>query len=173
MILHATLAKVPRLPPSSQLNSTRHFMRELNRLGITSAIDAGGGDQNYPGDDAIIEGLHRRGQFRVPDEEIRGIESVLTVVGGKVVHGSGPFASHAPPGPRGHARLVAGGRLWRILRGRRPLGRGARPLGPLRSRFGAAGPPQTAAFPGPHPGQRPVLGDGLRPLGVLIARTQD
>jgi hypothetical protein len=35
--------------------------------------------------------------FRVPDEEIRAIESVLTVVGGKVVHGSGPFAPHAPP----------------------------------------------------------------------------
>lgn len=35
--------------------------------------------------------------FRVADEEIRGIESVLTVVGGKVVYGAGPFAAHAPP----------------------------------------------------------------------------
>ena len=32
------------------MNSTRHFMRELNRFGITSAIDAGGGFQNYPDD---------------------------------------------------------------------------------------------------------------------------
>ncbi len=47
-ILYATLAKGPKLPFEYQLNSTRHFMRELNRLGITSAIDAGGGSQSYP-----------------------------------------------------------------------------------------------------------------------------
>src|SRR5437879_3941675 len=39
-ILYATLAKGPKLPPEHQLNSTRHFMRELNRLGLTSIIDA-------------------------------------------------------------------------------------------------------------------------------------
>ena len=39
-ILYATLAKGPKLPPEHQMNSTRHFMRELNRLGLTSAIDA-------------------------------------------------------------------------------------------------------------------------------------
>ena len=33
MILYATLAKGPKLPPEQQANSTRHFMRELNRLG--------------------------------------------------------------------------------------------------------------------------------------------
>src|SRR5262245_19392550 len=42
-ILYATLAKGPKLPPDQQENSTRLFMRELNRLGVTSAIDAGGG----------------------------------------------------------------------------------------------------------------------------------
>jgi hypothetical protein len=56
-ILYATLAKGPKLPPEQQLNSTRHFMRELNRLGVTSVIDAGGGFQNYPDDYAIIEKL--------------------------------------------------------------------------------------------------------------------
>src|SRR5205085_6264752 len=50
MILYATLAEGPALPPDYQLNSSRHFMRELNRLGITSVIDAGGGFQNYPED---------------------------------------------------------------------------------------------------------------------------
>jgi hypothetical protein len=35
--------------------------------------------------------------FHVAPERIRGIESVLTILGGKVVHGSGPFASLAPP----------------------------------------------------------------------------
>jgi predicted amidohydrolase YtcJ len=48
-ILYTTLAKGPKLPFEYQLNSTRHFMRELNRLGVTGAIDAGGGFQNYPG----------------------------------------------------------------------------------------------------------------------------
>src|SRR3954471_16310116 len=64
-ILYNTLAKGPKLPPSYQLNSTRHFMRELNRLGITSAIDAGGGFQNYPEDYAVVEDLHRRGEMTV------------------------------------------------------------------------------------------------------------
>ena len=35
-------------------------MRELNRLGVTAVIDAGGGFQNYPDDYAVIEKLHRR-----------------------------------------------------------------------------------------------------------------
>src|SRR6202035_1444154 len=49
-LLYATLAKGPKLSPEDQENSTRHFMRELNRLGVTSVIDAGGGFQNYPED---------------------------------------------------------------------------------------------------------------------------
>jgi predicted amidohydrolase YtcJ len=63
MILYATLAKGPKLPPDIQKNSTRHFMRELNSLGVTSVIDAGGGFQNYPDDYQIIEELHRDGQL--------------------------------------------------------------------------------------------------------------
>ena len=56
-ILYATLAKGPKLPFDYQVNSTRHFMRELNRLGVTGAIDAGGGFQNYPDDYAVIQNL--------------------------------------------------------------------------------------------------------------------
>src|SRR6266581_3433111 len=62
-ILYATLAKGPKLPLEHQMNSTRHFMRELNRLGLTSIIDAGGGFQNYPEDYSIIEELHKRGEM--------------------------------------------------------------------------------------------------------------
>jgi len=62
-ILYSTLAKGPLLGYEDQLISTRHFMRELNRLGITSAIDAGGGFQNYPDDYKVIEDLHKRGQM--------------------------------------------------------------------------------------------------------------
>src|SRR5213593_4065132 len=65
MILYATLAKGPKLPPEHQANSTRQFMRELNRLGVTSCIDAGGGFQNYPDDYKIVEELHRRGEMTV------------------------------------------------------------------------------------------------------------
>jgi hypothetical protein len=65
MILYSALAKGPKLPPEHQANSTRHFMRELNRLGVTSVIDAGGGFQNYPDDYQVIEDLHRRGEMTV------------------------------------------------------------------------------------------------------------
>ncbi len=65
MILYATLAKGPKLPPEHQLNSSRHFMRELNRLGVTSCIDAGGGFQNYPEDYEIVRQLHERGELTV------------------------------------------------------------------------------------------------------------
>jgi predicted amidohydrolase YtcJ len=65
MILYATLAKGPKLPPEYQANSSRHFMRELNRLGITSVIDAGGGFQNYPEDYQVMEQLHKDGKMTV------------------------------------------------------------------------------------------------------------
>ncbi|MDR9862534.1 MULTISPECIES: amidohydrolase [Pseudomonas] len=65
MILYSTLAKGPKLPLEYQVNSTRQFMRELNRLGLTSAIDAGGGFQNYPDDYQVIEQLAKDDQLTV------------------------------------------------------------------------------------------------------------
>ena len=65
MILYSTLAKGPKLPAEYQANSSRHFMRELNRFGITSVIDAGGGFQNYPEDYEIINQLHAGGDLTV------------------------------------------------------------------------------------------------------------
>ncbi|MTJ82001.1 MAG: amidohydrolase [Telmatospirillum sp.] len=64
-ILYATLARGPKLPFDYQLNSTRHFMRELNRLGVTGALDAGGGSQAYPEDYAVIRTLAEAGQLTV------------------------------------------------------------------------------------------------------------
>jgi predicted amidohydrolase YtcJ len=64
-ILYATLGKGPKLPPEYQKNSTLHFMREVNRLGITGVIDAGGGSQAYPDDYQIIEELHREGKLTI------------------------------------------------------------------------------------------------------------
>ena len=65
MILYSTLAKGPKLAREDQMNSTRLFMRELNRFGITSVIDAGGGFQNYPDDYEVINELHKRGELTV------------------------------------------------------------------------------------------------------------
>lgn len=64
-ILYATLAKGPKLPLEYQINSTRHFMRELNRLGVTGAIDAGGGFQSYPEDYEVIQKLAEEGQLTI------------------------------------------------------------------------------------------------------------
>lgn len=65
LILYSTLARGPKLPVEQQANSTRHFMRELNRLGITSVIDAGGGGQNYPDDYRVIRQLDDAGEMTV------------------------------------------------------------------------------------------------------------
>lgn len=65
LILYSTLAKGPMLPLEYQVNSTRQFMRELNRLGVTSAIDAGGGFQNYPDDYKVIRELAEKNQLSV------------------------------------------------------------------------------------------------------------
>lgn len=94
-ILYSTLTKGPKLPPDYQKNSTRHFMREVNRLGVTSVIDAGGGFQNYPEDYRIIEELHAAGELTVrvaynlftqkPKEELADFKSWA----GKVKPGQG------------------------------------------------------------------------------------
>src|SRR2546425_2246627 len=55
--------RIPRLSPEDQILSTRHFMREHNRLGVTSVIDAGGGGQNYPDNYAAIAKLAADGQM--------------------------------------------------------------------------------------------------------------
>ncbi len=55
--LVAVWLRVPRLSPEEQIASTRHFMREHNRLGVTSVIDAGGGGQNFPDNYAAIARL--------------------------------------------------------------------------------------------------------------------
>lgn len=64
-ILYSTLAKAPKLSREDQINSTRLFFRELNRFGLTSAVDAGGGFQNYPDDYEVVRDLHKNGQLSV------------------------------------------------------------------------------------------------------------
>jgi predicted amidohydrolase YtcJ len=64
-ILYSTLAKGPKLSREDQRNSSRLFFRELNRFGITSAIDAGGGFQNYPDDYGVVNELHRNDELSI------------------------------------------------------------------------------------------------------------
>lgn len=63
LILYSTIANAPKLSFEDQLNSTRHFMRELNRFGVTSVSDAGGGGQNYPDDYAVVNQLEKDGHL--------------------------------------------------------------------------------------------------------------
>lgn len=64
-ILYSTLAKLPELSASEKVNSTKLFMSELNSLGVTSVMDAGGGFQNFPDDYAITDSLSKTNQLTV------------------------------------------------------------------------------------------------------------
>jgi predicted amidohydrolase YtcJ len=63
LILYSTLHDGPKLDMEQQMLSSRHFMKELNRLGITSSLDCGGGFQNWPDDYRVVKELHQRGQL--------------------------------------------------------------------------------------------------------------
>ncbi|MGZ0231995.1 amidohydrolase [Streptomyces sp. SCPE 10] len=63
LILYSTLAKAPVLDDEHRKASTRHFLRELNRFGLTSAIDAAGGFQNFPENYETVTELARDGEL--------------------------------------------------------------------------------------------------------------
>lgn len=89
IILYSALAQGPKLDKENQINSTLHFMRELNRLGITSVVDAGGGFQNYPEDYEIINQLNHENKLTVriaynlftqkPGHELEDFENWTTI----------------------------------------------------------------------------------------------
>lgn len=64
-IIYSTIAKAPKLPREDQVNSTLQYMRELNRYGLTSVVDGGGGGQNYPDDYSVIAQLAGEGRLTV------------------------------------------------------------------------------------------------------------
>jgi predicted amidohydrolase YtcJ len=64
-ILYATLAKGPVLSDDDQVVSTRHFLRELNRFGLTSAVDAAGGFQSFPDNYRAVTALAARRELTV------------------------------------------------------------------------------------------------------------
>ena len=64
-ILYSTLAKLPELTTAEKINSTLQYMTELNRLGVTAVMDAGGGFQNFPDDYGITDSLNKLGKITV------------------------------------------------------------------------------------------------------------
>jgi predicted amidohydrolase YtcJ len=63
--VYTTLGLTTKLTHEERLNSTLQFYRELNRFGITSAADAGGGSQNYPADYMVALELARQGKLNI------------------------------------------------------------------------------------------------------------
>ncbi len=63
VILYQTIDALPKLSAADQLNSTRHWYRELNRLGLTSAVDPGGGGHLFPVDYAATDAMAKEGKL--------------------------------------------------------------------------------------------------------------
>jgi len=90
MIIYSTLAKRPGLDDDQQLLSTRYLLRELNRFGLTSALDAAGGFQSFPENYRSVMQLAHQGDLslrigyylfpQVPGQELDDIRRWMDVV---------------------------------------------------------------------------------------------
>jgi len=115
-ILYSTLAKLPELNATEKLNSTRLYMNELNRLGVTSVMDAGGGFQNYPDDYEITDSLDALGHLtvRIPyylfaqkaGTELQDYQRWTSMVDIDHQHEDGPITYHVQGGGE---NLIASG----------------------------------------------------------------
>ena len=61
LIMYKTLTKLPAKSKEQQILGTRHFMNEMNALGLTSISDAGGGGMQYPDAYDVIGDVNKRG----------------------------------------------------------------------------------------------------------------
>src|SRR5471032_1354754 len=95
MVAGKTVGGTTLYPETNRLDR----MEALRRYTLGSAWFSGEEDKKG----AIVQGnladlaVLSSDYFSVPEEEIKGIESVLTLVGGKVVYGAGEFVKLAPP----------------------------------------------------------------------------
>ncbi len=111
-ILYQTIGALPSLTETQQINSTRQFYRELNRFGLTSAIDAGGGGHLFPRDYVGTQRLAEDGAMPIrisyylfpqrPGHEVEdfatwtkdynvGTDSALRLADGFTLEGGGEF----------------------------------------------------------------------------------
>lgn len=65
LIIYTTIGRLPELTLEQQINSTRHFYRELNRFGLTSVVDTGGGGHSFPTDYEATRSLAARPGFPI------------------------------------------------------------------------------------------------------------
>jgi predicted amidohydrolase YtcJ len=65
MILYKTIAALPQMSAEEQLNSSQQFYRKLLSLGITSAVDAGGGGHQFPEDYQASTTLAEKGELPI------------------------------------------------------------------------------------------------------------
>jgi predicted amidohydrolase YtcJ len=65
LLLYRTLVAGPKLNKKEQVNSTLHWVRELNRFGLTSVVDAGGGGFFYPEDHGVTKKLLDEGKLNI------------------------------------------------------------------------------------------------------------
>ena len=89
MILYQTIGKLPSLSAADQINSSRQFYRELNRFGLTSVLDAGGGGHVFPVDYGGSRSLAGVGEIplrvsyflfpQVPGREARDFNDWMTI----------------------------------------------------------------------------------------------
>ncbi len=64
-LLYGTIGALPPMTAAQQAVSTRYFYRELNRFGLTSVIDAGGGGHRFPEDYGGTDQLAASGEMPV------------------------------------------------------------------------------------------------------------
>ncbi len=60
-LLYQTIGRLPGVSDAEQVNATIHFCRELNRFGLTSAVDPGGGGHRFPDDYGATDAIARAG----------------------------------------------------------------------------------------------------------------
>ncbi|MEN0043687.1 MAG: amidohydrolase family protein, partial [Pseudomonadota bacterium] len=64
-LLYGTIGALPPMTAAQQAVSTKHFYAELNRFGLTSVIDAGGGGHHFPEDYRGSEALALAGELPI------------------------------------------------------------------------------------------------------------
>jgi hypothetical protein len=95
MVAGKTVGGTPLYPEANRLSRAEALKRYTQGSAWFSGEEAHKGAL-APGQLADLAVLSAD-YFSVPEEQIKGIESVLTIVGGKVVHATSEFADLAPP----------------------------------------------------------------------------